>query len=103
MNYGNENDHVVLVRLIPVLYMAHGYGFTFNTGKTFCQFMGGRMTNYTELQTIFNTGYSRCGCGWLDNGRAYAPMTSVIAGCFGAIGIHECTWQSTWDVYCTTD
>ena len=101
MKYSNDDDQVVLVRDIPVLYMANEYGFTFSAGITFCQSIGGRMTNYSELQTVWNLGYERCGCAWLDDGKAYVPMQSVVAGCFSAIGMHVCDWQSTWDLYCT--
>ncbi|KAL3861543.1 hypothetical protein ACJMK2_007571 [Sinanodonta woodiana] len=76
------------------------YSLNLAGAKAHCVSLGLSIATLDDLKAAYNSGYQQCSCGWAENGIAYIVMQEATVGCMSSVGVLECHWQSTWNVYC---
>ncbi|XP_048835385.1 tumor necrosis factor-inducible gene 6 protein [Brienomyrus brachyistius] len=81
------------------------YQLTYKEAKAVCEFEGGKLATYDQLEAARNIGLHVCSAGWFDKGRVGYPIVKVGARCgFGKVGIIDYGYRlnksERWDVYC---
>jgi len=79
------------------------YTFTYDQAVAACKNVGAKLATLSELNYAWLAGMDQCSCGWTTDGKAHYPITkSLNYGCGGHYpGVRTCSWQSTWDAYCS--
>ncbi|KAL3861660.1 hypothetical protein ACJMK2_007711 [Sinanodonta woodiana] len=91
----------VYTKHTPVVSL-HDHKYTLNlaSAKAHCVSLGLSIATLDDLKAAYNSGYQKCNCGWAANGVAYLVMQEAHNSCLSNVGVLECNWQSTWNVYC---
>ncbi|KAL6090947.1 hypothetical protein STEG23_018174 [Scotinomys teguina] len=81
------------------------YKLTYAEAKTVCEFEGGRLATYKQLEAARKIGFHVCAAGWMAKGRVGYPIVKPGPNCgFGKTGIIDygirLNRSEQWDAYC---
>lgn len=81
------------------------YQLTYKEAKAVCNFEGGTLATFDQLEAARQIGFHVCAAGWLDKGRVGYPIVKAGSNCgFGKVGIIDYGYRlnksERWDVYC---
>uniref|UniRef100_A0A8C7Y5T0 Tumor necrosis factor-inducible gene 6 protein n=1 Tax=Oryzias sinensis TaxID=183150 RepID=A0A8C7Y5T0_9TELE len=81
------------------------YQLTFIEAKAVCDYEGGKLATYEQLEAARQIGFHVCAAGWFDKGRVGYPIVKAGINCgFGKVGIIDYGYRlnksEQWDVYC---
>ncbi|AWP13621.1 putative tumor necrosis factor-inducible 6 protein [Scophthalmus maximus] len=81
------------------------YQLTFKEAKAVCEYEGGALATYQQLEAARQIGFHVCAAGWFDRGRVGYPIVKAGALCgFGKVGIIDYGYRlnksERWDAYC---
>ncbi|XP_016895126.1 tumor necrosis factor-inducible gene 6 protein, partial [Cynoglossus semilaevis] len=81
------------------------YQLTYKEAKAVCNYEGGKLATYKQLEAARKIGFHVCAAGWFDKGRVGYPIVKAGANCgFGKVGIIDYGYRlnksEKWDVYC---
>uniref|UniRef100_A0A8C0RJ67 Tumor necrosis factor-inducible gene 6 protein n=1 Tax=Canis lupus familiaris TaxID=9615 RepID=A0A8C0RJ67_CANLF len=81
------------------------YRLTYAEAKAVCEFEGGRLATYKQLEAARKIGFHVCAAGWMAKGRVGYPIVKPGPNCgFGKTGIIDygvrLNRSERWDAYC---
>ncbi|XP_053545868.1 tumor necrosis factor-inducible gene 6 protein [Bombina bombina] len=81
------------------------YKLTYREARAVCEFEGGQLATYEQLEEARKIGFHVCAAGWLHKGRVGYPIVKPTFNCgFGKKGIIDYGFRlnksETWDAYC---
>lgn len=81
------------------------YKLTYAEAKAVCEFEGGRLATYKQLEAARKIGFHVCAAGWMAKGRVGYPIVKPGPNCgFGKTGIIDygirLNRSERWDAYC---
>ncbi|MEE6489212.1 hypothetical protein FKM82_015519 [Ascaphus truei] len=81
------------------------YQLTYREAKAVCEYEGGHLATYEQLEAAQKIGFHVCASGWLNRGRVGYPIVKPTFNCgFGKTGIIDYGFRlnksERWDVYC---
>lgn len=81
------------------------YQLTYKEAKAVCEYEGGQLATYEQLEQARKIGFHLCAAGWLAKGRVGYPIVKATYNCgFGKTGIidygHRLNKSEKWDAYC---
>ncbi|KAM4626088.1 tumor necrosis factor-inducible gene 6 protein isoform 1-T1 [Discoglossus pictus] len=81
------------------------YKLTFREAKAVCEYEGGKLATYEQLEEARKIGFHVCAAGWLHKGRVGYPIVKPTYNCgFGRKGIIDYGYRlnksEKWDAYC---
>ncbi|XP_046777515.1 tumor necrosis factor-inducible gene 6 protein isoform X3 [Gallus gallus] len=81
------------------------YQLTYAEAKAVCEYEGGHLATYQQLEAARKIGFHVCAAGWMAKGRVGYPIVKAGANCgFGRTGIVDygirLNRSERWDAYC---
>ncbi|XP_071666774.1 tumor necrosis factor-inducible gene 6 protein isoform X1 [Patagioenas fasciata] len=81
------------------------YQLTYAEAKAVCEYEGGHLATYQQLEAARKIGFHVCAAGWMAKGRVGYPIVKAGANCgFGKTGIVDygirLNRSERWDAYC---
>ncbi|KAJ7424916.1 hypothetical protein WISP_26112 [Willisornis vidua] len=81
------------------------YRLTYAEAKAVCEYEGGHLATYQQLEAARKIGFHVCAAGWMAKGRVGYPIVKAGANCgFGRTGIVDygirLNRSERWDAYC---
>ncbi|NXD43361.1 TSG6 protein, partial [Copsychus sechellarum] len=81
------------------------YRLTYAEAKAVCEYEGGHLATYQQLEAARKIGFHVCAAGWMAKGRVGYPIVKAGANCgFGKTGIVDygirLNRSERWDAYC---
>ncbi|KAL8183302.1 UNVERIFIED_CONTAM: Tumor necrosis factor-inducible protein 6 protein [Gekko kuhli] len=81
------------------------YQLTYAEAKAVCEYEGGHLATYQQLEAARKIGFHMCAAGWLAKGRVGYPIVKPGSNCgFGKTGIVDYGFRlnrsERWDAYC---
>ncbi|XP_044159787.1 tumor necrosis factor-inducible gene 6 protein [Bufo gargarizans] len=81
------------------------YQLTYREARAVCQYEGGQLATYEQLEEARKIGFHVCAAGWLHKGRVGYPIVKPTFNCgFGKKGIIDYGYRlnksEKWDAYC---
>lgn len=81
------------------------YKLTYAEAKAVCEFEGGHLATYKQLEAARKIGFHVCAAGWMAKGRVGYPIVKPGPNCgFGKTGIIDygvrLNRSERWDAYC---
>uniref|UniRef100_A0A8D0GDW2 TNF alpha induced protein 6 n=1 Tax=Sphenodon punctatus TaxID=8508 RepID=A0A8D0GDW2_SPHPU len=81
------------------------YQLTYREAKAVCEYEGGHLANYQQLEAARKIGFHVCAAGWMAKGRVGYPIVKPGVNCgFGKTGIVDyglrLNRSERWDAYC---
>lgn len=81
------------------------YKLTYTEAKAVCEYEGGRLATYKQLEAARKIGFHVCAAGWMAKGRVGYPIVKPGSNCgFGKTGIIDygvrLNRSERWDAYC---
>uniref|UniRef100_A0A8C3R145 Tumor necrosis factor-inducible gene 6 protein n=1 Tax=Cyanoderma ruficeps TaxID=181631 RepID=A0A8C3R145_9PASS len=81
------------------------YRLTFAEAKAVCEYEGGHLATFQQLEAARRIGFHVCAAGWMAKGRVGYPIVKAGANCgFGKTGIVDygirLNRSERWDAYC---
>ncbi|KAG8432318.1 hypothetical protein GDO86_016818 [Hymenochirus boettgeri] len=81
------------------------YRLTYREAKAVCEYEGGLLATYEQLEAARKIGFHVCAAGWMHKGRVGYPIVKPTFNCgFGKKGIVDYGYRlnksERWDAYC---
>ncbi|KAM8933535.1 tumor necrosis factor-inducible gene 6 protein [Pelodytes ibericus] len=81
------------------------YQLTYREARAVCEYEGGKLATYDQLEEARKIGFHVCAAGWLHKGRVGYPIVKPTFNCgFGKKGIIDYGFRlnksEKWDAYC---
>ncbi|KAM9305668.1 tumor necrosis factor-inducible gene 6 protein [Gastrophryne carolinensis] len=81
------------------------YQLTYREARAVCEYEGGHLATYDQLEEARKIGFHVCAAGWLNKGRVGYPIVKPTFNCgFGKKGIIDYGYRlnksERWDAYC---
>ncbi|XP_073490289.1 tumor necrosis factor-inducible gene 6 protein [Aquarana catesbeiana] len=81
------------------------YQLTYREARAVCEYEGGQLATYEQLEEARKIGFHVCAAGWLHKGRVGYPIVKPTFNCgFGKKGIIDYGFRlnktERWDAYC---
>ncbi|XP_063788360.1 tumor necrosis factor-inducible gene 6 protein [Pseudophryne corroboree] len=81
------------------------YQLTYREARAVCEYEGGQLATYDQLEEARKIGFHVCAAGWLQKGRVGYPIVKPTFNCgFGKKGIIDYGYRlnksERWDAYC---